>query len=200
VLRDRISATEGLPALSVPEDTRPATTLLDQLKDLELQFIEDRVSNIKPGTLQYVSWDEVALRVRIPSWQKAVAAQAVVLEGVTAESIPNQIPKFPEIGSRIPDPKGMLLTPNQRTQRAGQLFAGALVLALIKNRWELNAQPGAFQLRRGTDELNPFVAVAELMAGKRSRDDWVRQCKVLGISQLSLSPAPCDIEWRTPGL
>jgi Zn-dependent protease with chaperone function len=40
-LRDRISATEKLPAFSVPEDTRPATALLDHLQDLELQFIED---------------------------------------------------------------------------------------------------------------------------------------------------------------
>jgi hypothetical protein len=152
-------------------------------------MIEDRISDIKPGTLKYVSWDEVALRVRIPSWQKAVAAHAAVLKGVTAESIPDQIPKFSEIGSRIPDPKGMLLTPNQRTQRAGQLFASALALALIENRWELKVQPGIFQLRRGTDELNPFVAVAELMAGKLSHEDWVRQCKTLGISQLALSAA-----------
>jgi heat shock protein HtpX len=147
-LRERISATERLPALSAPEDTLRATTLLDHLQDLELQFIEDRVSDIKPGTLKYVSWDEVALRVRIPSWQKAVAAHAAVLKGVTAESIPDLIPTFPEIGSRIPDPKGMLLTPDQRTQRAGQLFATALVLALIENRWELYVQPGIFRLRR----------------------------------------------------
>jgi len=188
-LRDRISASEKLPALSVPEDTRPATTLLDRLQDLELQFIENRISDIKPGTLKYVSWDEVALSVTIPAWQKAVAAHGVVLKGVTAESIPDQIPKFSEIGSRIPDPKGMLLLPNQRTQRAGQLFAAALALALVENRWELNVQPGIFQLRRGTDELNPFTAVAELMAGKLSREDWVRQCKTLGISQLALSAA-----------
>jgi hypothetical protein len=39
-------------------DTRAATTLLDRMKDLELQLIEDRLPNIKPGTLKYVSWDE----------------------------------------------------------------------------------------------------------------------------------------------
>ncbi len=188
-LRHRITATESLPELSAQEDARPATDLLDQLQNLEQQFIEDRVSNIKPGTLKYVSWDEVDRRVRIPSWQKAVATHAAVLKGVTAESIPDQIPRFPEIGARIPDPKGMLLTSKQRTQRAAQVFAAALVLALIENRWELCVQPGIFRLRRGSDELNPFLVVQELMEGKRSSDDWVRQCKTLGISQVSLSAA-----------
>ena len=154
-LRHRITATESLPELSAQEDARPATDLLDQLQNLEQQFIEDRVSNIKPGTLKYVSWDEVDRRVRIPSWQKAVATHAAVLKGVTAESIPDQIPRFPEIGARIPDPKGMLLTSKQRTQRAAQVFAAALVLALIENRWELCVQPGIFRLRRGSDGLNP---------------------------------------------
>ena len=83
----------------------------------------------------------------------------------------------------------MLLTPGQRTERAGQLFASALALALIENRWELNVQPGIFQLRRGADYFNPFVAVAELMAGKRSHEGWIQQCKTLGISQLKLSAA-----------
>jgi Zn-dependent protease with chaperone function len=200
-LRDRISATETLPAFAALEDTRRATTLLDHWQDIELKFVENRIPDIKPGTLKYVSWDEVALRVKVPSWQKAVATHAAILKGVTAESIPDQIPKLPEIGSTIPDPKGILLTREQRTQRAGQLFAAALVVALIENGWEVTVQPGIFKLRRGADELNPFAAVVELMAGKRSREDWVRQCKTLGISQLPLSAAeriastgPSDIQ------
>jgi heat shock protein HtpX len=186
-LRDRIAATENLPALSVEQDARPAAVLLDDLPALELHFIDDRIPDIKPGSLRYVSWDEVALRVTIPGWQKAVAAHAADLKGVTAEAIPAIVSRFPEIGSRIPDPKGMLLAPNQRTQRAGQLFAAALALALIENRWELNAQPGVFNLQRGTDRWNPFLAVQELMAGKLSRDGWLSKCQALGITQLALS-------------
>src|SRR5882672_6317888 len=137
-LRDRISATEKLPALTAPDDARAAMTLLDHLQNLELHFIENRISDIKPGTLKYVAWDEVALRVTIPAWRKAVAEHGAFLKGIAAESIPDQIPKLPEIGSRIRDPKGMLLAPDQRTQRAGQLFAAALALALVESRWELN--------------------------------------------------------------
>jgi heat shock protein HtpX len=186
-LGERISATEQMATRSAPEDTRPATALLDHLRTLELEFIKNRIADIKVDRLKYVTWDEVALRVKIPAWQKAVAAHAAALYGVTVELIPDQIPKLPEIGSRIPDPRGMLLTRELRTQRAGKVFAAALALALIENSWELTVQPGIFKLRHGTDELNPFAAVAALMAGKLSRDDWIRQCKALGICQLSLS-------------
>jgi Zn-dependent protease with chaperone function len=188
-LRDRISATEKLPALPAQPNAQPASTLLERLPDLELHFVEDRISDIKPGTLAYMSWDDVALKVHIPAWQKAVAAQASFLKGVTADSIPAQIPKFPDIGSRIPDPKGMLLTPAQRTQRAGEVFAAGLALALIESGWNLSVQPALFQLRHGTDNLNPFQIVSELMANKRTPEDWVQQCNTLGISHLALSPA-----------
>ena len=75
----------------------------------------------------------------------------------------------------------MLLAPNQRTQRAGMLFASALALALLDNRWELHVQPGVFHLRRGTDDWNPFLAVQELMSGKLPRDAWASKCQALGI-------------------
>jgi hypothetical protein len=40
----------------------------------------------------------------------------------------------------------MLLSPQQRTERAGLLLAMAMGLALLKNGWELEAQPGSFYL------------------------------------------------------
>jgi heat shock protein HtpX len=156
-LRDRIAAAEAMPELAAPPDTQPAASLLDNPQTLELRFIENRISDIKPGTLKYVSWDEVALRVTIPMWQKAVAAHTADLRGVTAQTIPDQLSKFPDIGSRIPDPRGMLLAPSQRTQRAGQLFAAAMALALVENRWELNVQPGAFHLSPATTSGIPSL-------------------------------------------
>ena len=186
-LRDRIAAAEKLPEWLGEDDPKSALTLLDRLPDLELGLVENRLSDIKPGTLKYISWDEVAYRVTIPGWQKAVTTYDDDLKGVTAETIPNQITNFSAIGSRIPDPKGMLLTPNQRTERAGQLFAAALALALVENGWKLSVQPGVFRLQRGDESFNPFAAVAELMAGKRSQDEWINQCNSLGISQVLLS-------------
>jgi heat shock protein HtpX len=185
-LRDRIAAVEKLVDNAAPHDARSAITLLENLGSTEVKFVEECVPDMRPGTLQYVSWDEVPTRVTIPSWQKFVTEYAEPLQGVTTDTLPDQVPRFREIGSRIRDPKGMLLSPPQRTVRAGSLFATALALALIRAGWELQVQPAIFHIRRGDQELNPFDAVEQLMNGKLSRDAWVARCRDLGISQLAL--------------
>jgi len=188
-LRDRIAAAQGLADDSAPQDARPANALLENLPATEMKFVEECVPDMRPGTLKYVSWDEVAIRVTIPSWRRFVSEYAEPLKGVTAESLPDQIPKFREIGSHIRDPKGMLLWPAQRTVRAGGLFASALALAMIQAGWELQVQPAIFHIRRGEKELNPFDAVNQMMKGKLSREAWAAQCRELGISELMLLPA-----------
>ena len=49
------------------------------------------------GTLNYVSWDDVALRTTIPSWQNSVGQYGAMLEGITAESLPEDIANFPRL-------------------------------------------------------------------------------------------------------
>lgn len=187
-LRDRISAAQNFADSSAPQDSRPAIALLDNPQCSEISFVEQCVPDTPSGSLQYVPWDHVALRVTIPSWQSFVAEYADDLKDVSADSIPDQIPNFRQIGAHIRDPKGMLLSPGQRTFRAGGLFAGALALAMVQNGWELEVDPGVFRMRRGDRELNPFDAVNQLMAGKLSREDWIAQCDQLGLSGLPLSP------------
>jgi len=189
LLRDRIAAAQKLADSRAPQDAQSAITLLENLQSTEVKFVEACVPDMQAGTLKYVSWDEVTTRVTIPSWQKFVAEYAEPLRGVNAETLPDQVPKFREIGSRIRDPKGMLLSPPQRTARAGRLFASALALALIRAGWELQRQPAIFHLRRGDQEFNPFDAIDQLMAGKLSREAWAARCHEIGISQLVLLPA-----------
>ena len=86
------------------------------------------------------------------------------------------------------DPKGMLLAPNQRTQRAGHLVASAFALALVQSGWKLQVQPGVFNLRHGEQELNPFLIVEQLMFVKLSARAWISRCHELGISHLTLAP------------
>jgi Zn-dependent protease with chaperone function len=188
-LRDRIAATQKLPAGFIPENTNPARSLLDQAEALELRFLEKMNPDIKPGTLRCVSWDEVGTRVTIPAWKKFTSEYSSALEGVTAESLPDQIPKLREIGSGIRDPKGMLLDPQQRTQRAGLLFGAGLSLALVDQGWTLHSGPGFFYLQRGPEQLNPFLVVEHLMSGKLTAPDWIAQCTALGIGPLRLGPA-----------
>jgi heat shock protein HtpX len=185
-LRERIEAAQRLPDSPASQDGQSAITLLENLPSTEVKFVEECVPDMRAGSLTHVPWDEVTMRVTIPSWQKFVTEYAEPLRGVTAETLPDQMPKFREIGSRIRDPKGMLLSPPQRTARAGGLFATALALALIRNGWELEVGPATFHIRRGQQEFNPFDAVNQLMAGKLSREAWADRCRELGISQFVL--------------
>jgi hypothetical protein len=131
----------------------------------------------------------VAIRVTIPGWQHFVSEYAEPLRGITAESLPDEVPKLRQIGSRIRDPKGMLLSPEQRTTRAAGLFAAALALAMIRSGWELTVGPGLFRMSRGDREFNPFLAVNQLIDKKLSREAWSVQCHDLGFSQLVLVPS-----------
>jgi hypothetical protein len=151
--------------------------------------------------LKCVPWDEVGKRVTIPAWKKFTSEYSSTLEGVTAESLPDQIPKLRQIGSGIRDPKGRLLDPEQRTRRAAQLFAAGLGLALVDNGWTLQSGPGVFHLQRGQQELNPFLIVEELRSRKLTPQDWIAQCNSLGIGKLSLAPtAPVQLDLLRPSL
>ncbi len=188
-LRDRIAAAQRLPDSSAPQDSQPASSLLENLENAEIRFVEDRVEDIRPGSLKYVPWNEVALRVTIPGWQQFVSEYSEPLQGVTAQFIPDQVPKLGEIGSRIRDPKGMLLSPDQRRFRAAHLFAAALALAMIRDGWDLHVEPGVFRISRGDHEFNPFLAINELMTNRLSPQAWTARCQELGLSQLALLPS-----------
>jgi Zn-dependent protease with chaperone function len=188
-LRDRIAAAQKLEEGLIPEDSNPARSLLDHADALDLRFLEHINPDMKPGTLQCVSWDEVGTRVTIPAWKKFTSEYSAALEGVTAQQLPDQIPKLRQIGSGIRDPKGMLLDPQQRTNRAGFLFGAALGLALVDHGWTLHSGPGVFHLQRADEQLNPFLVMEQLMKGKLTPQDWIARCKALGIGELMLAPA-----------
>jgi heat shock protein HtpX len=185
-LRERIAAAEQLPPASLPEDTRPANCLLDQPVGAEMNFIQALNPDFPAGSLRCVQWDEVSSEVTVPSWRKIASEHANTFGSVTAESLPNVIAKLADIGSKLADPKGMLLSPAQRMHRAGQLLAAGLALALLDDGWDLHVQPGVFHFQRGTDTFTPFAAVEELMQGRLSRASWLARCRELGLSRLEL--------------
>lgn len=187
-LRDRIEAAMAFPADTAPQDSRPAAILLGDLQTAEMKFVEHTFTDLKAGSLHYVPWNEVALRVTIPSWQRFVDEYSDAVKNVTAESIPDHVTALREIGSRIRDPKGMLLSPEQRTGRAAGLFAAALSLSMIRNGWQLNVQPGVFKLTKAGRELNPFQAIEQMRTNKLSREAWIAQCQEFGVSKFALTP------------
>ena len=187
-LRDRIAALQKLPVPPVPQDTAPAITQLEDAKEVELRFIEDRNPQLRPNTIQQVEWNELGPKVTLPFWRKTVEQYASFLLKVSAGSLPDRVSQFREIGSHIADPKGMLLTPEQRTQRAGALFAMALGLALMETGWVLHTAPGTFRLEKDSHQLNPFAVIEDLRSGKLSRDQWISRCREYQILDVYLAP------------
>jgi len=198
-LRDRIAAIEKLPSSSEEEENAPALSLLNQPESAEQKFIEQMNPKLAKNSLRHVGWDEIGRIVLIPSWKARVIEYAKLLEGITAGSLPEAIRRLPRIGSQIRDPKGMLLAPQQRTERAGHLLATALGLALLDNGWQLEAQPGTFYLHRGAQRLNVMTATRDLFDKKMSEEAWGKLCDELGIRDVPLArtaeaPAPAQPE------
>jgi hypothetical protein len=186
-LRDRIAAIEKLDAEPGEKDAELAISLLEQPESTELQFLELANPNLAKNSLRQVGWDEIGRTVTIPSWKAAVGEYAPMMQGITAGALPEVVKRLPQMGSKIRDPRGMLLTPQQRSQRAGQLLGMALGLALLEKGWELEAQPGNFYLHRGAQRINVQALMDELVEGKASPEEWMKTCNELGIADLALA-------------
>lgn len=186
-LRDRIAAIEKFVSEASEKDEEMAISLLDKPESTELQFLELVNPKLAKNSLRHVGWDEISETVTIPSWKAAVGEYAPMMVGITAGALPEVVKKLPQMGPKIRDPRGMLLTPQQRAQRAGQLLAMALGLALLEKGWKLEAQPGSFFLAKGADRINTFTLMDELVEGKVSPENWVKMCDELGITDLALA-------------
>jgi hypothetical protein len=144
---------------------------------------------IPNGSLRHVAWDEVGALVTIPFWRAEVSKFGSLLLGKKAACLPDLLKQLPEIGSRLPDPKGTLLTPKERTDRAVHLLGMAVSLVLLEKGWKLYSQPAVFNFRRGDESLDAFGLVNDLVARKLSTEDWVQKCSQLGIAEETLGDA-----------
>lgn len=186
-LRDRISAAEGLHVAAFPENTSPASTLLENIEHDEVKFLQFADPELMQKPLRRASWDERATTVVIPSWTSAVREYASLLQGITAGNLFDSLGRLPQIAPHIRDPKGMLLAPEQRIERARSLLATAVALAMLNNGWKLHSLPGEFYLERGCEQVNPFDLVFQLSNGTISPEAWTIKCKELGIEAAPLA-------------
>lgn len=187
-LRDRIAAMDKMTGEHQQQNGEPATSWLSDPRSAELQWIESVSPQLPKGSLKHVTWDEVGSKVTIPAWREAMGELAPIVGQNSVESLPERIKDLPSIGSRIPDPKGILLAPEQRKQRAMHFLAAALGLALLERGWQLEAQPGNFFLYRGSQKVDVFQLMQEVANGKIAREGWEERCKELGIAGARLCP------------
>ena len=182
----RIAAMEQVQAEDSSPDDALALSLFDQPPLTELMFVEKTNPQIPKGTLQHVAWENVGSCVTIPYWRSQVSAFGGLLMGKKAGALPDLLKVLPEIASRLPDPKGTLLTPLQRRHKACQLLGMAVSLLLLDKGWKLYTQPAVFHLRRNGDTLNAFQVVNDLEAGKLTPESWAQKCFELGIKDQTL--------------
>ena len=164
-----------------------AINLIGHLEELELRLLETALPQLKTGGLNTMPWDRLGPEVYVPGWRRFTAEYKAVLEGLTAAGLPEAAKDVRRIGARMRDPKGMLLTHEQRAGRATALLWMALAVAMIDHGWVLRAQPGESYLEHeGLPEVRPAAIVAGLQASSLTADDWRKQCEEAGIAQLRL--------------
>jgi heat shock protein HtpX len=189
-LRDRIDAAKLLTVPSPPDDRQPAWSLLDDMDDAELKFLEALNPDLPKNSLKRVAWEESASRVLVPSWFKTVYEYAPLLEGITAGNLVKSLGKVPDIAAQMRDPKGMLLTPQQRIPYARNLVATAFALALATNGWTIHSSPGEFYLEKNGEKLEPFQLIVQLSDGVIWNEAWTEMCQKYGIEDLQFVPTP----------
>jgi hypothetical protein len=187
-LNARIEKARSLAIATPTEDNRPAVTLLEDLPWLELQLLTKLMPALKPSAMKPMDWDTAGSTVYVPLWRSEVAALAHALDSVTIYTLPQATASLTQIGGRIPDPPGTLLTREQRAGRAAEVIGRALTLALVDHGWTLHLQPGQCYVEsENRSKMNPSLVIKELRDGNREADTWLRYCETSGIGDWPLA-------------
>jgi hypothetical protein len=180
-------------------DPRPALSLVNQPAALEQQFVEEMNPRVPKGFLRRVTWSEIGPSVTIPAWRSSIKKYGAPFVEKSIASLPELAKRLPEIGEKLPNPKGMLLDKRQRGERPISLLVAAVGLALVEHDWCLEAKLGKFHVYRGIEQLNVPIFVSELVSGKMSPENWLQKCRDLGIVDIplinSLQESPCPPNW-----
>jgi heat shock protein HtpX len=185
-LRDRLAAAARFPGRPLPEASDPAVTLIDGLDALEVKLLEAIAPKAKAASLKLAQWEKIGATVYVPSWRRFVAENAHALAGFKVEDLVRLALDPKDVASRMCDPKGMLLTREQRIERARLLLWNAFALTLLDHGWELQADPGQYSLHRGEQIIKPDELSSLMRSGKMTASGWVARSRELGIGDLEL--------------
>jgi Zn-dependent protease with chaperone function len=171
----------------VPEDHTPALGLFDNLPAVEFTMLRAMFPDPRTDSLQPVTWEAVGTTVYVPSWRESVAQCRELLTAYRAVDIPDALANLPSIAAHLRDPKGMLLTREQRSDRAAAVLWMAFALALFDHGWQLHAQPGDFYLALGREKINPSDLVRRMRLGTMSAEGYRDLLLHLGVAELRLA-------------
>jgi Zn-dependent protease with chaperone function len=170
-----------------PLDDSPALSLFENLAAVEFAALRAAFPDPRTEKLQPVTWDQVGPMIYVPNWRESAANFREVLAPYRAADLPEVIAKLPSLASHVPDPKGMLLTRDQRADRAAAVVWTSLALALLDHGWELHAQPGDFYLSQGEEKINPADLIRGLRHGALSAEAYRGLVHHYGVAELPLA-------------
>jgi len=171
-----------------PEDPAPAISLLDGPAEFEFSVLRALFPDSRIEASLPVAWESTGIAIYVPLWGQFTSEYRAVLEPYTVADIPDALANLSAIAARIRDPKGTLLTRDQRADRAASLLWMAFSLVLFCHGWELHAQPGDFHFAKGRDQLIPSDLVLRLRQGILSAEGYRDLVAHFGIGILPLAP------------
>jgi Zn-dependent protease with chaperone function len=186
-LKDRVAALQSNAVSRQDTGNTPAIALLDSLDGIEVELLQSIIRNRQVDTLKAVPWDRIGPVAYVPRWRDAVQKSALVLRDKTIAQLPELVANLNQIAQATPDPVGMLLTRDQRLERAAQLLWMALTVALCDRGWNFHASPGQFYLEHEGRQIAPGEIVTQIRSRTMTNADWIERSNSLGISDIPLA-------------
>jgi hypothetical protein len=134
-----------------------------------------------------LAWETVGNEVYIPSWRDQIAEFLPVLAGTKVGALPDILRDLMPIAGKLKDPPGLLLTRDQRIERAAGVIRSAFTLALLDHGWTLHAQPGYFFIEKDDLRIEPAILLPKLRSGALSREAWSIYCQKAGMAAWPLA-------------
>jgi Zn-dependent protease with chaperone function len=178
-LRDRLKAAQGMPPRQgQPEDTAFAATLFENVVAEEARLLQMLGTGQDISQLKLIHWEDLQAAT-ILQWKETMGQFAGILGETTAETIPEALERLPEMGRTIPDPPGMLLTPQQRAGRAVELLAIGMGLTLVEAGWSVHMKPGDHRFRLGNEQVSVWQMLDDLLKKNTTATQWRDRCRSL---------------------
>jgi heat shock protein HtpX len=178
-LAERIAAL-GFAGGSQPEDTRPATELLNDFFSVDTSlFLTNGV------TLSPLGWDQVTQQVWAPSWQAQVNAQPELFQNMKVADLVHQLWSG-KLRQRLKNPPGTWPTTEEREHMANMVATSALNLTLLQDGWVFHMLPGECYCIKNGKRLQPLQLMSEIAGRKMSLQQWEEICSTNAMGELSL--------------
>lgn len=191
-LRERIAALRDLPDTPAPQPDPAASTLLNDLPDVELCWMVGAFGN-EVRELKPLAWDATGPAVYEPQWRGLARDFGPALEGRTWEELPGLLRQPDEVVQRVralrPD---LAERPVEDLRKFIPALATAcLQVALLDRGWTLRCGPGEpISFSRETETVETGIEIARLEKGETTDEEWSRRCHAWEIDGDPIAPAP----------